>query len=112
MQVYQPDGSYPAIFTFAQKQAVADIKAEPFAAGESLARLLFRQCSNEQKTGAAAQDRGDIRGAEPSTSRVCHRLGGTERNGPHGLLVPGRERTRPAWQKNRDLHFMKRTGDT
>lgn len=49
MQFFQPDGSYPAIFALAENGKVTDIKAEPFAAVESLARLLFRECSDEQK---------------------------------------------------------------
>lgn len=46
---FQPDGSYPALFTIAENGTVADIKAEPFAAIEALVRILHRQCPDEQK---------------------------------------------------------------
>ncbi len=49
MQFFQPDGSYPALFTLTDNDAVADIKAEPFAAIEALVRILHRQCPDEQK---------------------------------------------------------------
>jgi len=49
MQFFQPDGSYPSIFALAQNDTVTDIKAEPFAAVESLARLLFKECRDGQR---------------------------------------------------------------
>jgi len=49
MQFFQPDGSYPALFTLTDKDVVADIKAEPFAAMEALVRILHRQCPDDQK---------------------------------------------------------------
>lgn len=49
LRFFQPDGSYPAIFVLARNGMVSDIKAEPFAAIESLAKLLFKGCSDAQK---------------------------------------------------------------
>jgi hypothetical protein len=46
---FQPDSSYPPIFALTKNNTVSGIKAEPFAALESLAKLLFRECSGEQK---------------------------------------------------------------
>jgi flavorubredoxin len=45
---FKPDGSYPSIFALAKNHAVSEIKAEPFAAVESLAKMLFRECNSEQ----------------------------------------------------------------
>ena len=49
LDLFQPDGSYPSIFALSKNNTVSDIKAEPFAAVESLSRLLYRECSEEQK---------------------------------------------------------------
>lgn len=49
LRLFQPDGSYPAIFALSQNGNVSDVKAEPFAAIESLTKQLFKMCSDEQK---------------------------------------------------------------
>ena len=49
LELFKPDGSYPSIFALSKNSTVVDIKAEPFAAVESLAKLLFRECSEDQK---------------------------------------------------------------
>lgn len=46
---FQPDGSYPSIFALTKNGTVSDIKAEPFAAVESLTKMLYRECSEAQK---------------------------------------------------------------
>lgn len=49
LALFQPDSSYPSIFALTKNNTVSGIKAEPFAAIESLAKMLFRECSEEQK---------------------------------------------------------------
>ena len=49
LDLFRPDGSYPSIFAVSKNNTVSEIKTEPFAAVEALARLLFRECSEEQK---------------------------------------------------------------
>ena len=74
MQFFQPDGSYPAIFALAENGKVTDIKAEPFAAVESLARLLFTKSALHLKMLI------NFRRAKSPPAGVGDRLGGTGQN--------------------------------
>lgn len=49
MQVFHPDGSYPAIFALSRDNRVTDIKADPVEAIEALTKLVFRHSTEKEK---------------------------------------------------------------
>jgi hypothetical protein len=48
-KVFNPDGSYPAIFTLGSNNAVRDIKGDPIEAIEALIQVIFSFSSEDQR---------------------------------------------------------------
>lgn len=50
MNMFHADGSYPAIFALSSDGMITEIKGEPMEAIESLIRVFFKNCSENQKS--------------------------------------------------------------
>jgi flavorubredoxin len=50
MKMFHADGSYPAIFALTRDEKITEIKGEPMESIESLIRMFFRNCDEQQKS--------------------------------------------------------------
>jgi len=50
MKMFHADGSYPAIFALTKDEKITEIKGEPMESIESLIRMFFRNCNEQQKS--------------------------------------------------------------
>jgi flavorubredoxin len=50
MRMFHADGSYPAIFALSKEGKITEIKGDPMESIESLIRMFFRNCSENQKS--------------------------------------------------------------
>ena len=50
MKMFHADGSYPAIFALSSEGKITEIKGDPIESIESLIRMFFRNCDENQKS--------------------------------------------------------------
>jgi hypothetical protein len=50
MKMFHADGSYPAIFALSSEGKITEIKGDPIESIESLIRMFFRNCDDQQKS--------------------------------------------------------------